>query len=869
MLDRAYRTLLRLLRRRYDIADRDEMWGTYVERVAAARTTGGALGAFAERVRELSDLIRAGLGTPGLSRIFDSLARDLRVGVRSLSRSPLTSMLAVASLALGIGATTTIFSALDVWLIRPLPVPNAERLVSVAMANRERGWGFNALSVPDYTDWQQASQSVDLAAYRFSSFNLSTGDRIERADAIEVSVNLLDVLGVVPHRGRAFSQDEGTAAGPRVTMLAYAFWESSFAADPSIVGQSIRLDGVPHTVIGLLPAGHDIPGIGGDVWVPVRISGEERRDQHGLNGVGLLQPEATLSVARDELGTIAAQVALQDPDVTFPEATVIPLRERVYGRQFQQGGMLLSGSVLFVLLIACANIANLLLARGMARTQELAIRGALGAGRGRIVRQLLTESLVIAVIGGVMGLAVAYLGIDLLLTQVLPGEQVPGMTDIGLNGRGLVVTSVLTVGSTLLFGLLPALRTSSVDVRDRLSAGGGATVGSSRSKLGSALVIGEISASLVLLILTGLMIRQLTALHQLDMGMRTDEALVFRVSLPQESYATMGEAHVFCDELTDRLTAVPGIRSVASSSGHPLRMWSTTLYSIPALEGDGEAARRSAESRRVSSEYLALMELGLEAGRWFDRDIDVPEAPRVAVVSRAMADLWWESPDDALGEVVRFNGTSREIVGVVAGGRLRGPQDAPPPIIFEPIAQRPARYVFHVVDHGSERQAVASQIRETIREMDPNLAVFNIQSLEDAFAETVSGLRAGLRILAVLGAIAMLLTVVGVYGVMAHTVNLRKREMGLRMALGASAGGVTRLVLTRSGRIAAIGLGVGLTLSLIAGQAVQFLLVGVSPRDPIILVGVSALLFATVTLASYLPARRAGRVDPVRTLAGD
>lgn len=869
MLDRLYRLLLRLLPRHYDGADREEMWDTYQQRVAGVRRRRGPAGAVSERLREIVDLLWTAAIILASSRFLDALRYDLRIGARSLTRSPLTTLLATTSLAIGIGATTTIFTALDVWLVRPLPVPNASRLVSVRMANRERGWGFNPFSVPDYVDWQAESESVELAAYQFASFNLGGGDHVERASAIEVSVNLLDVLGVVPSLGRDFSVDEGTTVGPRVVILSHALWESSFGGDRSLVGQDVLLDGVPHTVLGVLPADEGIPGIGGDVWVPLRISGDESRTAHNLRGIGLLRPDASIAIARAELGAVAARVVVQDPERTFPDATVIPLRQSVYGPQYEQGGVLLGGAVLFVLLIACANIANLLLARGASRTQEIAVRGALGAGRGRIVRQLLTESVLIAAVGGVLGVAVAYVGIDLFLTYVLPGEAVPGGNQIALDGRSLTFMAVLTLACTVVFGLLPALRTSQVDYRERLSDGGGAVLGGARSKLGSALVIGEISASLVLLVLTGLMIRQLTVLYRLDMGMRTAGAVVFQLSVPPDSRATLDEARMFHQEVIQRLEAVPGVGNVAVSTGHPLRMYSTTLYSVPELDGTEEQQRRSAESRRVSLHYQELMELPLTAGRWFDASIGRAGAPPVAVVSRALADLRWENPADAVGKTVYFNGSSREIIGVVAGGRLRGPQDPPPPIIFEPFDQRPARYAFFVVGHRVEHQQIVAQIRTIVGDMDPNLAVFGVQTLEDAFDESLGGQRAGLRILSVLGAVAFLLTLVGVYGVMAHTVNRQKREMGLRMALGATAGGLVRLVLRRSGRVAAIGLGLGILLSLLAGNALSFLLVGVSPRDPLVLAAVSALLFVAVLVASYVPARRASRVDPARTLRGD
>ena len=888
ILDRLYRILLRFLPKEFDGQDREEFWETYVARIQEARATGRTAGTRG-RWRELGDLLlvvvrgrlgrsrdhRAGLqgaapdstDRKGLAHLGESLGQDVRVGARAIRRSPLATALAAGSLALGVGATTAIFSALDVWLIRPLPLPNAERLVGVGMANYEEGWNNNAFSIPDYADWAREAESVRLAAYARGSFNFSSSQHVERVQGLLASTNIFDVLGIPLVLGRGFSAEDGEWDASLVAVVSHGFWQTALGGSRSAVGSTIVLDGAPHTLVGVAAAGHEIPGLRSDVWRPLRISGEERRGGHFLAGVGLLAPGVGLSAAREELDAVAARVAELDPDRTFPDANVRAYRDAIYGSEFQQGGVVMAAAALFVLLIACANIANILLARGVARGHEMAVRGSLGAGRKRLVQQLLVESLLIAALGGLLGIVAGRVGMELLTRFALPVD-VPGAGEIALNGRILVLSAGTTLASTLLFGLFPALRTSKAGLGTRLSDGGRGGPGRS-GRVGQALVVAEISSALVLAALAGLMIKSMSLARSVDLGMDFDDALVFRLALPAATHSSPEQVVRFYEELDERLNALPGVTGVTASSGAFASGWSTVLYSIPGIQSEAGRSRTSAETRRVLPSYRATLGVELQAGRWLDGELDVGTSTPVAVIGRVLSDRWWPTPSEALGETVRLGDDEMQIVGVVDAGRLRGPHSDPPPVIFQSFFQNPNRQMFWMVRTSAGSSTLMSQIRGLITELDPNLAVFDAKTSREMLDETLEPQHAAVRILGALGVLALALTLIGVYGVVAHSVGQRNHEMGVRMVLGADRGGLIRLVLRGSILVASIGTGVGVLLALFAGRGLSFLLYDVTPRDPAVLAAVAGLLLAATLIASLVPALRAARVDPVETLRGE
>ncbi|MDH3222865.1 MAG: ABC transporter permease [Gemmatimonadota bacterium] len=867
MFDSLYRLLLRALPTAYDDADRAEMLEVFRERVKRTDEVEGRRSGRMHRIRELGDLAGQVLARRA-TELFGSIRQDTVVGVRSLIKTPLVASLAVLSLGIGIGATSAIFTTLDIWLLRPVPLPNAERLVWVGMANREQGWGMNAFTVPDFVQWREGAETVDLALHRRSSFNLSGGEGAERVDAVVGSYNLARVLGIEAARGRMFTPEEERAEGPRAVVLSNGFWQARFGADPEAVGSIVNIDSAPHVVIGVLPPLPHIPSFDGDVWLPLRISNDEPRN-HLYAGVGLLERGVGLELGREELQAVAQAAGHTDPDRSFPDASVRPFRSFLYGPQYSQGGAILGAAVLFVLLIACANIANLLLVRGVGRAHELSLRAALGAGRWRIIRQLLTESLLLAALGGVVGILFAEVGLHLLSTYLLPPEQVPGLDQMTVSPRVLGVTAVLTMACAVLFGLLPALQASRPDLRRPLSAGHrtGSTV--QRPGWGKILVVAEIALALSLLASASVIIRAIVDSYRVDMGFRTQGAVVFRVSPPESTYEDSEAVRAFHESLRARLLAMPGVRAVASATGTPIGFAGNYVYGV---EGDLAASgelRKSAHYRFVDDTYLDVMGIELVAGRWFDDGVDVSTAPSVAVVSKAFAEFEFGTPSEALGRSLRLADRSPTIVGVAKVGRFLGPQYEEPRTILEPLTQRTARFRFYVVDSGVTTSETMAGIRGAMTELDPAIAVFRMRTLEDEFAEVLEPETVTVRIFGTLASIALLLTVVGVYGVISYSVGTRTREMGLRMALGADRRGLVRLIVGQSGRLVLIGLVLGIGMSIAAGQSLTAIFAGLRPRDPLTLTLVAGVMAAASLGAAYLPARRGSVVDPMAALRSD
>lgn len=857
-----YRALLTLLPRRFTSRDRAEMWEAYDERVTAAARS-GRLALLRVGTAEVMDLATA-VAREHLSGSVDTVAQDVRMGVRSLRRTPLVTAMAALSLALGIGATTSLFSVIDVWLWRPLPVPNQDRLLHVSLANRDKGWHGLFLSLRDFEDFREAARTVDLAVYRRIGASLATQGTTEDITTVRGSANLLPILGVEPALGRGFRPDEELAGTPGTALLTDAFWRSAWDADPSVLGRSVVIDGEPYTIVGVLPPRSTLPGMEADIWVPLRLTGAETRHNHSWQALGLPKAGTGLTVVARDLDAVATHIAERDPDAGFTDTDVGLFHDWYYSGSFRQGSYALGLSVLFVLLIACVNIANLLLARGTGRTHEMAVRSAIGAGRLRVVRQLLTENVILAVLGGLAGVGVAWVGIHLLVDVVFPPGEVPGLEYMRLDGRALAATATLTVVSALVFGLVPSLRTSRVDLRARLVEGRG-TTGTEGGRLGRALVVGEIGMAVALLATTALVIRSVASMHRVDMGFRTDDALTFAVSLPATSYPDPAAVRTFHAELTSRIRALPGVAAVGSNTTPPIGGFSSTSYTVrdPA---SGDVRDRGAWYRQSSSGYLRTMGMRLAAGRWFDDDLDLPGGPRVAVVSRPVVQQDWGGDADAVGRTLTIADATYEIVGVADVGRMMGPQQPSPPVIFVSATQVPSGSMYYVVDAGSDRAAAVAGIRAQLRQLDPLVPVGQVSTLRQKLRESLEPEIVVIEILGTLGGLAMVLTLVGVYGVVAHSVGRRAREFGLRAALGADASAILRLVLGRSGRLTAVGVTAGLLIAVGLGKLLSAVLVGVHPFDAAALGATAVFMTLAAGAASWLPARRAARLDPARSL---
>lgn len=797
-------------------------------------------------------------------RFLDPLFQDLSYGLRSLTRTPLVSLAAVVTLALGIGVTSAIYAAFDVWLLRPLPLPDADRLVTVMMANNERG-SRSYFSVRDFQDWREESLAVDLAVRLRRSVSLLSDEEAEQVTAVFGSWNLLKVLGLTPNPGRGFLPEDERWDTDRSVILTEGFWERTMGRDPGALGREVLLDGDAYTVVGILPDGPRLPEFRGDVWIPLRVRGDEGRTDHSFQAVGRLRSGFSLEQARHELEGVASAVAARDPERRFPDAHVTTFREAVYGDMLRGGGLALIGAVVFVLLIACANIANLMFARGLGRTQEIAIRGALGASRVRIFGQLLGESFLIAAFGGVLGTMVAYGGVELLIRFVL-NPDIPGWDQIRIDLRVLGALALVTIVAALLSGLLPAIAGSRSDLRGRLQQAGRGDSGQARLRAGPVLIVSEVTLALTLLVLTGLVIKSLYVTYRTDIGFRTEQLVTFRMSPPVTSYPEPEHVASFQRAVLERIRSVPGVLSVGASNGPAVGRGSFGSYSPVDGVSQGEAVGFRTERRVISEGYRDVLGLEMLAGRWIDDGVDVDGAPEVAVVSRTLAEQHWSSPRAALGRRIRFGEAEMEIVGVVEAGRAVGPQAPPPVVLYQSANQYPARNQFYVVSHGGSSTALMPLLRSAVGEVDATLAVFGLRTVEDEIRQLALGQVATFRLFGTLAALAVILTLVGVYGVMLHEVGRRRREFGIRAALGADRALLVSLTLRRSGRVVGLGLTLGVGLSLLSGRVVAALLQGVSPYDPTVLLGVSAGMFGVSLLASYLPARKGASVDAARVL---
>ena len=797
---------------------------------------------------------------------MDRLRQDVRFAIRALLNSPLVTGLAVLSIAIGIGANAAIFSAVDVFMLRPLPYPAEDRLVQVRGTNDIQGWTDTGISVLDFLDWRTGSRTLDLAAYRGVGVNLSGGDRAERLSGMDVTPGFFDLFGATPARGRAFTAEEASEGGPRVAILSDGVWHRRFGADPALIGGTVNLDGSPHTIVGILPEGFRFLSGGADVLLPLRVGVDETRSARRLGVSGRLVGDATIDRARAELDGIVARLAAAYPETNRGVgASVVPLREDIYDEGFRQGSLVSSIAVAFVLLIACANVANLLLARGAGREREIALRSALGAGRARILRQLLTESLILAVLAGIVGIGLGFVGIRGLVAAM--PSWFPGIEDVRLTPRVLGFTWVVAVGAGVLFGLVPALRAASPDLREALAEGGSrGSTGARGGRLRSALVAIEMALAVVLLVASGLLVRTFLGLRTTDLGFETSGLLVFRVTLPDTKYETDDEARAFFLELRQRLAALPGVESVGAGSSLPLLGGAGTYYSLPGVD-EADGRRPVAVYADVTPGTFATLGIPLVAGRLFDEH-EAPDAPRVILINESMAARHW--PDRSpLGERLVFSSGDATIIGIVGDTRDDGPEDPPEPMVYFAGSQSADRSLAFAVRSAGEPGPLLDPVRALLEDMDPDQPLYAASTMDARLAELIGGQTVMPKIMGVLALVALILAVVGVYGVMAYAVSRRVHELGIRMAMGAERRDVLRLVVGQGARVAGLGIAVGLLLSLLVTRGLTIFLVGVDPRDPVTFLTVTVILLAASLVASYVPAERALRADPIRALKSE
>jgi putative ABC transport system permease protein len=805
-----------------------------------------------------------------------ALLRDLRFAARMLVKSPGTTLVAVLTLALGIGANTAIFSTVNAVLIRPLPYQDPDRLVVMW----ETSPAFKEMSVayPSFLDYRARNRTfTDMGAFRSESYNLTGQGEPERLSTRMVSASLFPTLGVKPMLGRVFTEEEDAPDGRKTVMLSHGLWKRRFASDSAIVGKTIQLNGIPFEVIGVLGPDFRIFGQR-DAYVPLGLKrGEKGYDSHGnhpgIYVIGRLAPGVTLDQARADMAAVGEGMQKDHgDDYGTVRPAFEPLRENI-AKELRPSLLLLLGAVLFVLLIAAANVANLMLARAMTRHKEMAIRAALGSGRLRLVRQLLVESTLLALLGGALGLLLAMWGVD-LLAAARP-EAIEFVGPLTIDGRVLGYTLVIALGTGLLFGLAPALHASRQDLAGTLKEGDQrATAGSGRQRLRNALVVGEVALAMVLLVGAGLAIRGFQRLTSRDPGFRPDHLLSFQVQLPPSKYREPAELIAFYDELGRRLRALPGVESATVSDGLPF-VGAPEASFVSGVTAPGDESR-FAVLYVVDSAYQDTLGIPLLAGRRFDAATDRLDGEPVAIVDEALAARFF--PEGAIGETMRLSDTkapSMRIVGVVkhvAHYGLEGPQPAPYQF-YVPLDQVPPDFQpmvlaqMHVtVRTSGDPMALASAVRGEVMAIDPEQPVFAMTTLDEQIAESVADRRFTTGLLGVFAALALLLATVGLYAVLASSVTQRTHEIGVRMALGAQPGDVVRLVVRQGLTLVIIGVVVGVGGAFGLTRLMQKILSGVSPTDPLTFAAMVAVLVAVGVLATYIPARRATRVDPMVAL---
>ena len=806
---------------------------------------------------------------------MDTVVRDIRYALRALLRQPGFTLAVALTLALGIGANTAIFSVVHGVLLRRLPYPNDDRLMTVwtrlSTGDRETA------SMPDYLDWKaQNSSFASMSAYANSNDNLAApGADPERVPSARVIADFFSTLGVTPAAGRWFVPEEFVFGSHRVVVLSHGLWVSRFGANPDIVGQTITLNARPYTVVGVAPEAMRLPARA-QLWAPFAVdpsSPPSSRRGDFLSVIARLAPGITPARAQADMNAIAKRLALAYPATNARIGVeLVSLHDQLVG-QIRPALLVFSGAVALVLLIACANVANLLLARATAREREMAVRAALGAGRERLVRQVLTESLVLSAVGGVLGLLLAAWGVQGLKAAAPP--TLPRLDEIGLDPVALAFTAAAVVVTGFLFGIAPALRGSAFALHSTLSAGGRAGIGGGRGeRLRSVLVVAQVALALVLLVGSGLLVRTFARLQQVDLGFDSTHTLTAQIVLPGAKYTGNERLLGFFGSLHDRLAATAGVRTVAFTSDVPL----AGGYSYLSFSMVGQPAPRPGENLPdavpivATPEYFTAMGIPLLAGRLFTA-ADAPNAPRVVVVNRDLARKAFGGRNP-IGERISFGNAADSttwltIVGVVGSTRLEGVGLETYAQAFTPLSQGPVPYVYVVARTTGDPLALAATLRREVAALDPTLPVANVMSMDQRAAASVAQYKLNSVIVTVFAAVALVLASIGIYAVISYAVAQRTREIGIRMALGAAQGHVLRLIVRDGMAPTLIGIALGAAGALGATRLMRSLLYGVSATDPAVFAVVATMLLVVALAACLVPARRAARVDPNMALRNE
>jgi putative ABC transport system permease protein len=820
---------------------------------------------------------------------MQTLWQDIKYGTRMLLKNPGITAIVILALALGIGANTAIFSVVNSVLLRPLPYQDSDRLVFL----NEKSAVLDEMSIsyPNFEDWRAQNQSFEhIGVYNRSSYNLTGTGEAERIITGQVSADLFTVLRVNAAMGRVFTNEEDKPGGTPVVVLSHGLWQRRFGGQTGILNQPIQLNGKSYTVIGVMPQEYLYPSRV-EMWVPVgqlsdQASWKSRGNHPGLYGVGRLKPGVSFDQALADMARVASNLEKQYPDSnTGTGIRLRPLLE-IYVSDVRRALWVIFAAVAFVLLIACANIANLLLARATARRKEMAIRSALGAGRWRIARQLLTESILLSVVGGTFGLLLGRFGIKLIL--YISPDAIPRSREIGLDWKVLGFTIAISFITGILFGLVPALQAGEVDVHETLKDTGRGMSG--RSWLRSSLVVVEVATTLILLIGAGLMIRSFYLLQKVNPGFSYEHLTSFSVSLPQKKYTNEESMTSFYRNLLESIRATPGVESVAAASGLPLgnNGWQTSFT----IDGRPEPPRSEIplmEACLVTPDYFKAMNIPVLRGRAFNDHDDKSHligkdlsklseneksiaGANSMVIDEEFARRYWPN-EDPVGKRIRLGGGHGpntpvlEVLGVVGRVKMESlSQDSNRVQGYFPFAQMPQGGMTIVVRGSGDPNQLISSARQQVKSLDPDQPIYSPRTMGEIRAESVAPERLNLTLLSLFAGIALVLAIVGIYGVMSYSVTQRTHEIGIRMAIGASRADVFRMILGHGIKLTLVGVGVGLLGAFALTRLMATMLFGVEPTDATTFASIAVLLVAVALLACYLPGRRATKVEPVISL---
>jgi putative ABC transport system permease protein len=805
---------------------------------------------------------------------METLLRDVRHALRAMRRSFSFTTMVMLCLALGIGANSAIFSIVDAVLLRPLPYEDPERLVFLPDIHQGPDETPNEFPVapPNYVAWKERNRSFQqLEAMTVRSFNVTEGAEPERIEGAAVSAGLFPMLGVRPVLGRTFQPEDDQVGKDSVVVLSHGLWRR-LGGDQGMVGRTLKLDGLAYTVLGVLPPGlHLIADA--DLWVPLAINAGNMPNKmsHYLQVLGRLKPGVSVESAQQEMNSIARALEQEAPDMnTGWSVTVKTLREQLVG-DVRKGVLMLMAAVGFVLLIACVNVANLLLARSTALSNQLALRAALGADRRRVVQQVLIESVTLAVAGGVLGFVFAVLGVRPLLALSPVGHEV--FQSVQIDAKVFVFTLLLSILTGLAFGLIPAFRAARPNLyRLMQNSGRRSTDSGSGRRFQSFLVVLEIALALVLLVGAGLMIKSFRHLQQIDPGFSPDNLLTLEMAVPKTKYPEDSDRSAFVERVLDRVSKIPGVVSAGTTTSLPINDLSTSTGFL--VEGRPPAKPGElllAHFRRISPTYLQTLKVPLVKGRWFSQQ-DTKESPRVVLISQSMAERYW--PDQAaLGRRIQRPSSTGEspwltVVGVVGNVNesALGTEDETGATFYLPYSQSATPVVSLVVRSSSEPKSLIGTIRHAVQEVDREQPIQKIATMDERLANSASKQRFSTFLLSFFASLGVLLASIGIYGVISYSVNQRVHEFGIRMALGAQSGDVLRMVLKRGLTLTFAGLGLGLLGALLLSRWLVGLLYEVQPTDPWTFTQISLVLTAVALLASYLPARRATQISPMISL---